>query len=55
MYEHCGYIVVVATMSVFMLCSGADRTAKNADDKTALEVAQLNEQKDVEAVLQTEE
>ena len=28
-------------------CSGADRKALNADGKTALEVAQLNEQEDV--------
>ena len=28
-------------------CSGADRAALNADGKTALEVAQLNEQEDV--------
>lgn len=27
--------------------SGADRTAKNLDGKTALEVAELNEQQDV--------
>lgn len=29
------------------LCSGADRTLLNADGKTALEVAQMNEQEDV--------
>lgn len=33
-----------------MLCSGADKDAKNADGKTALEVAELNEKADVVAV-----
>lgn len=33
--------------------AGADREAKNMDGKTALEVAQLNEQADVVAVLET--
>ena len=33
-------------------CSGADKGAKNADDKTALEVAQLNEQADVVKLLE---
>lgn len=32
--------------------SGADKSALNADGKTALEVAQLNEQADVIAVLE---
>jgi len=30
-----------------LLCSNADRDAKNMDGKTALEVAQLNEQQEV--------
>lgn len=34
-----------------MLEAGADRSAKNADGKTALEVAELNEQEDVVAAL----
>ncbi len=34
--------------------SGADRTAKNLDGKTALEVAELNEQADVIAALKGE-
>jgi ankyrin repeat protein len=33
-------------------CSGADKSAKNADDKTALEVATLNEQEDVAKLLE---
>jgi len=32
---------------VSLLCSNADRDAKNMDGKTALEVAQLNEQQEV--------
>lgn len=34
-----------------LLCSGADRNSKNLDGKTALEVAELNEQADVIAAL----
>jgi hypothetical protein len=33
-------------------CSGVDKAAKNADDKTAFEVAQLNEQDDVMKLLE---
>jgi hypothetical protein len=32
-------------------CSGADKGLKNADEKTAFEVAELNEQEDVMALL----
>jgi hypothetical protein len=32
-------------------CSGADKSLKNADEKTAFEVAELNEQEDVMALL----
>jgi hypothetical protein len=32
---------------VLYCCSNADKTAKNADGKTALEVAQMNEQEEV--------
>jgi len=32
-------------------CSNADKEAKNADEKTAYEVAELNEQADVMALL----
>ena len=35
----------------FFACSGADQSILNADGKTALEVAQLNEQTDVIAAL----
>lgn len=34
-----------------LTCSAADKDAKNADGKTALEVAELNEQQDVMDVL----
>jgi ankyrin repeat protein len=37
---------------LFRCCSGADKSAKNADDKTALEVATLNEQEDVAKLLE---
>lgn len=33
------------------LCSGADKSLKNADEKTAFEVAELNEQADVMELL----
>jgi hypothetical protein len=32
-------------------CSGVDKEAKNADEKTAFEVAELNEQADVMELL----
>jgi hypothetical protein len=34
------------------LCSGADKNALNADEKTALEVATMNEQADVAKALE---
>ena len=53
-------MLLVASLAVLLLllllllagCSGADQSAKNADGKTALEVAQLNEQEDVAKLLE---
>jgi hypothetical protein len=38
-------------VSVLQHDSGADKSLKNADEKTAFEVAELNEQEDVMALL----
>lgn len=37
----------VVCLCVLVCHSNADKEAKNADDKTAFEVAELNEQQDV--------
>jgi ankyrin repeat protein len=39
----------------FCVCSGVNFTEKNNDGKTALEVAQMNEQHDITKLLQDKE
>lgn len=45
------WLCAVAAAPVLPTHSGADKSLKNADEKTAFEVAELNEQADVMALL----